>query len=61
MKTYGRQHYTMSEAALAYATNYLQGDKFRIKQSNVEALQDGKWVKIDSARNCAQAWDGLNQ
>lgn len=60
MRFYGSQRYKMAEAARAYAENYEQGDKFRIRGGNVEALRSGKWEVIGDVRNFADRWHDKN-
>ncbi len=50
----------MAEAAIAYASNYLEGDKFRIRRGMVEAMRDGKWHIVSHAQHCAEKWHALN-
>jgi hypothetical protein len=57
---YGKQQYKMAEAAIAYASNYLDGDKFRIHKNQVQALRDGRWEDVGNVRKCAEQWDRLN-
>jgi len=59
---YGKQQYTEGQAALAYASNHVDGQKFRLSNlgKDVEALRGGKWVVVGSAKVFAEKWDALN-
>lgn len=60
MRTYGKQKYTEGEAALAYANNHLEGDKFRIAKGQVQALRKGTWIPVGTVRVLAERWDALH-
>lgn len=61
MKLYGKQKYSMSAAAIAYANNHLDSDKTaRIKNNRVEIMKDGVWKDVGGVKDFANRWDTLN-
>lgn len=59
-RTYGKQNYTKSQAADAYAEDYAGSEPWRWSGGNLEVRRDGKWIAIRSKDSCASEWDRMN-